>query len=151
MRCFSLVMWKFCSNSALVFMFIFLLTPFETWDCYYFESNVSLVLLIKVLLIKSDMLPLFSGPELLCCFWESKCLLKNWNLGDSGISLPAFPSRINLKLHNSKVTPKLIKVTTNLDSPKTSDNRLVDHLKKCGLFPISSIVLGLLDQLQIYW
>ena len=28
-------------------------------------------------------------------------------------------------------------------------NRIVDHLEKCGLF-ISSMVLGLLDQLQIF-
>ena len=34
-------------------MFIFLLTPFDTLDCYYFESNLSLVSLIKVLLIKN--------------------------------------------------------------------------------------------------
>ena len=30
------------------------------------------------------------------------------------------------------------------------DNRLVDHLEKCCFFLISSIVLGLLDQLQIF-
>ena len=30
------------------------------------------------------------------------------NLDYSGISLPAFPSRTNLKLHNFPVTPKLV-------------------------------------------
>ena len=30
------------------------------------------------------------------------------------------------------------------------NNRIVDHLEKCGLFFISSMVLGLLDQLQIF-
>ena len=29
-------------------------------------------------------------------------------------------------------------------------NRIVDHLEKCGLFLISSMVLGLFDQLQIF-
>ena len=29
-------------------------------------------------------------------------------------------------------------------------DRIVDHLEKCGLFSISSMVLGLLDQLQIF-
>ena len=46
-HCFSLVMYGFSSNNALYTallsftMFIFLLTLF---DCYYFESNLSLVL-----------------------------------------------------------------------------------------------------------
>ena len=45
---------------------------------------------------------------------------KNSNLDDSGISLPVFPSRTNLKLH-IYVTPKMVKkVTTNLDLSKTS-------------------------------
>ena len=30
-------------------------------------------------------------------------------------------------------------------------NGLVDHIKKCDLFLISSVVLGLLDQLHIFW
>ena len=153
---------------------------------------------------------------------------KNSNLDDSGISLPVFPSRTNLKLHNISVTPKMVKkVIKNLDLSKTSsldcipvvvlkncepelsyilaelfkkclkescfpdcwkvssvfpvienvgersaaknycpvsllslvskvfekllNNRIVDHLEKCGLFfLISSMVLGLLDQLQIF-
>ena len=32
---------------------------------------------------------------------------------------------------------------------KLVNNRIVDHLEKCGLFLISSMVLGL-DQLQIF-
>ena len=43
------------------------------------------------------------------------------NLDDSGISLPVFPSRTNLKLHNVSVTPKMVrKVAMNLDLSKTS-------------------------------
>ena len=34
---------------------------------------------------------------------------KNSNLDDSGISLPAFPSRTNLKLHNIFATLKMVK------------------------------------------
>ena len=33
---------------------------------------------------------------------------------------------------------------------KLVNNRIVDHLEKCGLFLIYSMVLGLLDQLQIF-
>ena len=33
---------------------------------------------------------------------------------------------------------------------KLVNNRVVDHLEKCGLFLISSMVLGLLDQLQTF-
>ena len=157
----------------------------------------------------------------------AKNFSKNSNLDESGISLPVFPSRTNLKLHNISITPKMVKkVITNLDSSKASgpdcipvvvlkncepelsyiltklfnkclkescfpdcwkvssvvpvfknvgkrstaknyrpvsllsvvskvfeklvNNRIVDHLEKCGLFLISSMVLGLLDQLQIF-
>ena len=46
---------------------------------------------------------------------------KNSNLDDTGISLPAFPSRTNLKLHNISETPKLVKkVMMNLDMSKAS-------------------------------
>ena len=38
-----------------------------------------------------------------------------FNLDDSGISVPVFPSRTNLKLHNNSITPKIVKkVITNL-------------------------------------
>ena len=45
----------------------------------------------------------------------------NSNLDESGISLPVFLSRTNLKLHNISVTPKMVrKVTMNLDLSKAS-------------------------------
>ena len=45
----------------------------------------------------------------------------NSNLDDSGISLPVFSSRTNLKLHNISVTPKMVrKVIMNLDLSKAS-------------------------------
>ena len=57
---------------------------------------------------------------------NAKLFAKNFsqncqNLDDSGISLPIFPSRINLKLHNISVTPKMVKkVILNLYSSKIS-------------------------------
>ena len=48
-------------------------------------------------------------------------LSKNSNLDDSGISLPVFHSRTNLKLHNISLTPKMVKkVIMNLDLSKAS-------------------------------
>ena len=47
---------------------------------------------------------------------------KSTNFDDSGISLPVFPSRTYLKLHNISVTPKMVKkVIMNLDLSKASD------------------------------
>ena len=65
-------------------------------------------------------------------FAENFC--KNSNLDDSGISLPVFPSKTNLKLYNS-VTPKMVKkVIMNLDLSKASgpDCIPVVVLKNCG-------------------
>ena len=76
-----------------------------------------------------------------CCLLhliKQNCLLKNFsqnsNIDDSGISLPVFPSRTNLKLHNISVTPKMVKkVITNIDSSKASgpDFIPVVVLKNC--------------------
>ena len=70
--------------------------------------------------------PSFNGPKVLSCASGktklfAKKFSKNSNLDDSGISLPAFLSRTNLKLHNIHVTPKLVKkVINNLDPLKAS-------------------------------
>ena len=59
---------------------------------------------------------------------------QNSNLDDSGISLPVFPSRTNLKLHNISVTSKMVKkVIMNLDLLKASgpDCIPVVVLKNC--------------------
>ena len=51
----------------------------------------------------------------------AKNFSKNSNLDDSGISLPVFPSRTNLKLNKISVTLKMVKeVITNLDLSKQS-------------------------------
>ena len=59
-HCFSLTVCGFFSSHALFsaslsfIIFIFILTPFNTWDSYYFRLNLNLVLLIKsILYIKS--------------------------------------------------------------------------------------------------
>ena len=139
---------------------------------------------------RSAIPPLFNGLEVLSSASDKAKLfaqnfLKNSNLDDSGISLPVFPSRTNLKLHNISITPKMVKkVIMDLDSSKASgpdcipvvvlnncvssvvpvfkdvgerstaknyrpvsllsvvskvfeklvNNRIVDHLEKCGLF-----------------
>ena len=88
---------------------------------------------------KSAVPPLFNGLEVLSSASDKAKLFAenfslNSNLADSGISLPAFPSRTNLKLHNFSVTPKMIgKVVVNLDLSKASgpDCILVVVLKNC--------------------
>ena len=61
---------------------------------------------------------------------------KNSNLDDSVISLPVFPSRTNLKLHNISLTLKMVeKVIMNLNLSKASgpDCIPVVFLKNCEL------------------
>ena len=70
--------------------------------------------------------PLFNSPEVLPSASPkaelfAKHFVKNSNLKNSGIPLPPFPSRTNLKLHNISVTPKMVKkIILNLDSSKVS-------------------------------
>ena len=59
---------------------------------------------------------------------------KNSYLDDSGTSLPIFPSRTNLKVHNISVTPKIVKkVIMKLDLSKAygTDCIPVVVLKNC--------------------
>ena len=52
-HCFSLMIYGFCSKNVLYSasvsftIFIFLLTSFDTWHCYYFKSNLTFVLHMK--------------------------------------------------------------------------------------------------------
>ena len=88
---------------------------------------------------KSAIPPLLNGLELLSSASDkaklfAKNFSKNSNLFGSGISLPVFPSRANLKLHNISITPKMVQnVITNLDSSKASgpDCIPVVVLKNC--------------------
>ena len=87
---------------------------------------------------KSAIPPLFNGPEVLSSASDKAKLFAenfslNSNLDDSGDSLPVFPSRSNLKLHNISVTPKMVRKVMNLDLSKASgpDCILVVVLKNC--------------------
>ena len=72
------------------------------------------------------MSPLFHGSELLLSTsnkakLSEKNFSKNSYLDDSGVSLPAFLSGTDMKLHNIHITSKLVKeVILNLDSTKAS-------------------------------
>ena len=64
----------------------------------------------------------------------AKKFIVNSHIDKSGISLPVFPPRTNLKLYDITVTPKIVKnVITNLDSSKASgpDCIPVVTLKNC--------------------
>ena len=88
---------------------------------------------------KSAVPALFNNPERLpSAFDKAKLFAENFsnnsNLDDSGISLPVFPSRTSLKLHNISVAPKLVKkIIMNLDLSKASgqDCSTVAFVKKC--------------------
>ena len=88
---------------------------------------------------KSVITSLFNEPEVLPSASDeaklfAKSFSKNSSLDDSGISLPVFPSRTNLKLHNISITPKMVeKVIKNLDSLKASgpDSIPLVVLKNC--------------------
>ena len=59
---------------------------------------------------------------------------KNSNLDNSGIILPDFLSRTNLKLYNISVSPKMVRnIIMNIDLPKASgpDCISVVVLKNC--------------------
>ena len=63
---------------------------------------------------KSAIPPLFNSPEFLSSASDkAKLFAKNFskssNLDNSGISLPVFPPRTNLKLLNICITPKKVK------------------------------------------
>ena len=102
--------------------------------------------------VKSAVPPQFNGLQVLSSASDKAKLFtenfsKNSNLDDSVISLPVFPSRTNLKLHNISVTPKMVKtVITNLDLSKASgpDCILVVVLKNCEV-DLSYIVVELFD------
>ena len=88
---------------------------------------------------KSAITPLFKDLEMLSSASDKAKLFaenfsKKSNLDDSGISLPVFPSRTNLKLHIISVTPKMVKkIIMNLDLSKASgpDCIPVVYLKNC--------------------
>ena len=83
--------------------------------------------------------PLISRPEVFFSASDKAKLFpenfsKNFNLVDSAISLPVFPSRTKLKLHNIPVTPKMFKkiiMNFDLSKPSGPDSIPVVVLKNC--------------------
>ena len=80
---------------------------------------------------------------------ENKCKLNFfsmhfiWNLDDSVISLPVFPSRTNLKLHKIFITPQMVKkVITNLDSSKMSGPDCIPVMVQKNYEPELSYILA---------
>ena len=68
---------------------------------------------------------------------------ENSNLGDSGISLPAFPSRTYLKLHNISITLKVVKkVITNFDSSQPSGPDCIPVVVQKNCEPELSYILA---------
>ena len=102
---------------------------------------------------KSAIPPLFNRLEVLSSASDKAKLFAenfslNSNLDDSGISLPVFPSRTNLKLHNISITPKIVrKVVMNLDLSKASGPDCIPMvvLKNCE-WELSYILAGLFNK-----
>ena len=84
--------------------------------------------LLIVFSTKVNLFSLLYSTAQRCCalhLTKQNCLLKTFvrtlNLDDSGIALPVFPYRTNLKLHNIDVTPKMVKkVIIYIDLSKAS-------------------------------
>ena len=97
---------------------------------------------------KSAIPPLFIGLEVLSSASDKAKLFAenfsmNSNLDDSGISLPAFPCRTDLKLHNISVTRKMVrKVVMKLNMSKASGPDCIPMvvLKSCQ--PALSYILA---------
>ena len=67
----------------------------------------------------------------------------NSNLDDSGVSLPFFSSRTNLKLHNISVTPRMVrKVVMNLDLSKASGSDCIPVVVLNNCEPELSYILA---------
>ena len=64
---------------------------------------------------------------------------KNSNLDGSSISLPVFPSRTHLKLHNISVTPKMVIINLDMSKASGPDCIPVVVLKNCELEPLSVV------------
>ena len=63
------------------------------------------------------------------------------------LNLRMFGKRLQLK--TAALLVSLLSVVSKFFE-KLASNRIVDHLEKYGFFQISSMVLGFLDQLQIF-
>ena len=83
-----------------------------SWDFWEIANSV-------ISKSKSAIPPLFNGLDVLSSASDkaklfAKNFSKNSNLDDSGISLPVFPSRTKLKLHNISIIHKMVKKVLNV-------------------------------------
>ena len=83
-----------------------------SWDFWEIANSV-------ISKSKSAIPPQFNGLDVLSSASDkaklfAKNFSKNSNLDDSGISLPVFPSRTNLKLHNISIIHKMVKKVLNV-------------------------------------
>ena len=82
--------------------------------------------------------PLFNGPEVSSSAFDKAKLFaaetfsKNSNLHDSGISLPAFPFRTNLKLHNISASPNI----SELFNKCLKESCFPDYWKVSSVVPV---------------
>ena len=73
----------------------------------------------------------------------AKNFSKNFSLDESGISLPVFPFRTNMKLHNISITPKMVKkVITNLDASQASGSDCIPVMVLKNREPELSYILA---------
>ena len=79
------------------------------------------------------------------CLKES-CFLEYWKVS---LVVPVFKNLGERSTAKNYHPVSLLSVVSKVFQ-KLVNNRIVDHQKKYGLFLISSMVLGLLDQLQIF-
>ena len=115
-----------------------------------FTRNLALEKLANSVLNKGKFAipPLSNGPEVLSSASDkaklfAKNFSKNSNLDDFGFSLPVFPSRTNLKLHNISITPTMVKkVIMNLDSSKASGPDCIPVLVLKNCQPKLSYILA---------
>ena len=110
--------------------------------------------LLMLIVFSPNLLYLLYSLARRCCLLDlikQNCLLRNFsknsNLDDSGISLPVFPSRTNLKLDNISVTPKMVKkVIMNLDLSKASGTECIPVVVLKNYKPeLSYIIAGLFN------
>ena len=98
-----------------------------------------------------------SGPDCIvvvllknCNLELSQIVVKLFNM--SGVLLSSFlEGLISESLHSRILKKGLQLKITALLVFFFGKSRPIDYLEKCGLFFISSVTLGLLDQLQIFW
>ena len=88
-------------------------------------------------------------PELSCilakCLKDS-CFPDFWKVSSV---VPVFKNVGERFTAKNYLSVSLLSVVSKVFE-KLVNNRIVDHLEKCGLFLILSMVLGLLNQLQIF-